>query len=141
MHSYFCNCTVTGFAHSLEEKVVCFLPGLLRNHEVGSIEIDWVNAFGLYEFEDLHVVARGRSDALNLLVVDDDVLIFFGLIALDQLASLHNPLAMGAIGLLLDTSSAHAMNLMKANALPTSRCKQPNGNCYETESDIPLPDC
>ncbi len=78
---------VAGLLQAVEQQRVGLLPGFVRRHVVGGLQVNRVHLVRLHELQDLHHLGRLRRHFLDFLVLDHNVAIFFVLESLDDLAA------------------------------------------------------
>ena len=107
--------------HALKDKCIGSLPRRFRYGEIRCLEIQRIDIIERNKLNDLHRLRGRRFEAAKLLIGDLHVSAAFNRIALSQFAALNNSLAMWTVELLLHSSPADRMYLVKTYMRLTSR--------------------
>jgi hypothetical protein len=116
-----------------------FGDGPVGGDVVRGIEVHRVELAGVGELEDLDDLGRLELDGREVGFLDDHILVFFELVALDDVGAFHGA-ALGADHLLLEAAVAFLVELVEGNAAGGGRgVVEPDGQRNERQAQVTCP--
>src|SRR5262249_49770745 len=118
---------ITALAQSFEQQSIGLFAALIGRQVIGALEINGIDLGGLHELEHFHSLGRLGGDLLDLFVFDDHVLVFFVLVAFDDVAALDRLVLRLAVKNLLHARVIGFVQLIEAYGLTAGSAVQSDG--------------
>jgi len=139
VHGNFGNGGASRFLHRLNKQLIRLASRVFRHGEVRGLVIKRIDVLEIDELLDFHAARRGRSDLLDLLLLDKYVAVLLVFVTLHDFGSLHLALAGGAELRLLDAGFALGVKLVKVDGLAARGREQADRDGDQPESQIAGP--
>src|ERR1700733_15164470 len=131
---------VAGLFHCVEEKLVGFAAFVFGRDVVRSVEVERVDFIHFYKFQYFHGASGLRLDLVELFFLEEDILVLFVFVALDDFVAGNLALAVWAVQGHANARLADVVELVEADTLGARGGKQPNGDGDQPEGEVALPD-
>ena len=115
MHGRFRDGGGVHIRYGLREQRLRSLSSFFGDRKIRGVVIDGINLAEFDELDDLHGGGRARLQFFQFLGFDQNVFIFFDLIAHGDFIARHDLLVVRTIKLLMHARSALLMNFMEGN--------------------------
>ena len=139
VHSEFCDGSVAGFLHGLHQELISLNARVFRRNVIRCVKVQWIHLIELHKLQNFHDFRGRRLDLVQLFFVEQDVLVFFVLVALHDFRAFHIAITDRAEQRLLEPRVTFLMKLVKTDAFAPSRRKHADRHRNQAKSKVTFP--